>query len=65
MLVLYGRGYMGLEEEIFKEFFNKLEKNDEFPDIVLNDLKSKYEKNNLHSKDKIIEAIRLGDSDEN
>jgi len=56
---------MGLEKEILKEFFNKLEKNDEFPDIVLNDLKSKYEKNNLHSKDKIIEAIRLGDSDEN
>ena len=56
---------MGLEEEIFKEFFSKLEKNDEFPDIVLNDLKIRYEKNNLDSKGKIIKAIRLGDSDEN
>ncbi|MGP8024393.1 MAG: hypothetical protein ACLQG5_04260 [Methanobacterium sp.] len=55
---------MGVEEEIFEEFFNKLEKNEEFPKAVLDDLKIRYIDGNLDSKAKIDKALSLGDSDE-
>jgi hypothetical protein len=55
---------MGVEEEILEEFFNKLEKNEEFPKAVLDDLKIRYMNDDLDSKSKILKAISLGDSDE-
>ena len=53
---------MGVEEEIFKEFFQKLEENEEIPKAVLDDLKIRYNKGNIDSKGKILKAIRAGDS---
>lgn len=52
---------MGVEEEIFEEFFNKLENNKEFPKAVLDELKNRYKKSNLDSKNKLLKVIRLGD----
>jgi hypothetical protein len=55
---------MGVVEEIFEEFFQKLEKNEEFPIAVLDDLKIRFNNGNLDSKAKILKAIMLVDSDE-
>jgi len=56
---------MGLEEEIFEELFEKLELNDKIPETVLIDLKTRYETESLNSKQKILEMIRMVDTDEN
>jgi hypothetical protein len=55
---------MGVEEEIFEEFFKKLDENVDFPKIVLNNLKSSFKTGNLDSKREILKTIKLGDSDE-
>lgn len=53
---------MGVEEEIFKEFFQKLEENEEIPKAVLDDLKTRYDNGNIDTKAKILRSIRTGDS---
>lgn len=58
-------GFVGVEEEIFEEFFKKLEENEEIPKTLLNDLKTRYKNDNMDTKAKILRAIRLGDSNEN
>lgn len=56
---------VGVEEEIFDEFFRKLQEYEEIPKNVLDDLKSRYENGkDIDTKNNIIRSIRLGDPDE-
>lgn len=56
---------MSIEDEIFEEFFQKLEKDEKFPNKVLNNLKELKNDNNVISKDLILNAIKEGVIDEN
>jgi hypothetical protein len=51
---------MGIKEEIFDTFFDKLMADDSFPEATLEELKELYEQNSLNSEDKIIIAIEKG-----
>lgn len=48
---------MGVEEEIFEEFFKKLASDNEFPKTLLIELKNLYADGWIASKDSIIDAI--------
>lgn len=56
---------MNIEDEIFEEFFQKLEKDKKVPNKVLNNLKELKNNNNVISKDLILNAIKEGVIDEN
>lgn len=56
---------MSIEDEIFEEFFQKLEKDEKVPKKVLNNLKELKNDNNVISKDLILNAIKEGVIDEN
>lgn len=51
---------MGIEEEIFEEFFNKLEENEEVPVDVIIELRQLLESGDVLYKENIIEAIDKG-----
>lgn len=56
---------MSIEDEIFEEFFQKLENDEKFPNKVLNNLKELKNDNKVISKDLILNAIKEGVIDEN
>ena len=49
---------MGIQEEIFEEFFMKLEEDEEFPNSTLEELKKLWENCGSISQDKIFKAIK-------
>jgi hypothetical protein len=56
---------MGIQENIFEQFFKKLEKDEKFPDSVLKELKKLWENGEIASQEKIYEAIKRGCGDAN
>jgi len=51
---------MGIHEEIFEEFFEKLEEDESFPASVVEELKKLWESGVIASQEKILEAIERG-----
>lgn len=49
---------MGIQEEIFEEFFRKLEEDENFPDPIIEELKKLWETGEIASQEKIFEAIK-------
>lgn len=50
---------MAIQKEIFEEFFNKLKKDKEFPDSVVNEIKQLTDSNSISQRN-ILEAIKKG-----
>ena len=48
---------MGIQEDIFKGFFKKLEDDEEFPDSIVEELKRLRESGEIASQEKILEVI--------
>ncbi|WP_157809484.1 hypothetical protein [Methanobacterium sp. MZ-A1] len=55
---------MGFKQEIFGEFFEKLEKDDEIPDSIIIELKNLIENEPNISKENILEIIGMGVNNE-
>lgn len=56
---------MGIKENIFNEFFEKLSDEESFPKITIEELKKLYANNSLNSNDNIFTAIEKGAKDGN
>ncbi len=54
---------MGIQEDIFEEFFEKLKGNEKFPDTMVAELRRLWEKGEIASQEKILEAIKGGFED--
>jgi hypothetical protein len=54
---------MGIQEDIFEEFFQNLKKDKKFPDTVITELRSLWEKGEIASQEKILGAIKGGRED--
>jgi hypothetical protein len=54
---------MGIKEEIFEEFFTKLEK-DSAPAHIIKGLKDLLDKGEMTSKEKILELVMEGPEDD-
>ena len=54
---------MGIKEEIFDAFFEKLRDEESFPEVTLEELKKLYANKSLNSKDSIFTAIEKGVED--
>ena len=54
---------MGIKEEIFDAFFEKLKDEESFPEVTLEELKKLYANKSLNSKDSIFTAIEKGVED--
>jgi len=54
---------MGIQEEIFEEFFQRLDKEKEFPGAVVTELRGLWEKGEIASQEKILAAIKGGSED--
>jgi len=54
---------MGIQEDIFEEFFQNLEKDKKFPDVIVTELRGLWEKGEIASQEKILEAIKGGFED--
>ena len=50
---------LGIQEEIFDDFFRKL-KDAELPEDLINELKMLLESGEIGTKEKILEAVRRG-----
>ena len=51
---------MGIKEEIFEEFFEKLEKDKEISNVLIKKLKKLWKNGNMNSREKIFEALKGG-----
>jgi len=51
---------MGIQEEIFEEFFVKLIESGKVPQITISELKKLYEGKGAISQDKVFDAIKKG-----
>jgi hypothetical protein len=51
---------MGIKEEVFEGFFKKLEQDEDFPNLIIEELRKLWESGELRSQEKIFEAIRKG-----
>ena len=49
---------MGIQEDIFEEFFEKLKGNEKFPDPMVAELRRLWEKGEIASQEKILEVIK-------
>jgi len=49
---------MGINEEIFEEFFEKLEEDKEIFNVLIAKLKELWKNGNMNSQEKIFEAIK-------
>jgi len=49
---------MGIQEDIFEEFFQKLEEDEKFPDSIIEELRRLWEKGEIASQEKILEVIK-------
>lgn len=56
---------MGVQEDIFEKFFEKLEEDEKFPDSIVEELRRLWEKGEIASQEKILEVIRRGRGDAN
>lgn len=56
---------MGIQEDIFEQFFKKLEEDEKFPDLILEELKRLWENGEIASQEKICEVIKRGCEDVN
>lgn len=56
---------MGIQEDIFEEFFEKLEEDEKFPDSIVEELRRLWEKDEIASQEKILEVIKRGYEDAN
>ena len=56
---------MGIQENIFEEFFKKLEGDEKFPDSIVAELRRLWEKDEIASQEKILEVIKRGCEDAN
>ena len=56
---------MGIQEDIFEEFFKKLEEDEKFPDSIIEELRRLWEKGEIASQEKILEVIKRGCEDAN
>jgi len=54
---------MGIQEEIFEEFFKKLEEDEKFPDNIIGELKKLWENGEIVSQEKILEVIKRESED--
>lgn len=54
---------MGIQEEIFKNFFKKLGEDKEFPNSIIDELKKLWETGGIISQEKIFEIITRGCAD--
>lgn len=54
---------MGIQEEIFKGFFRKLEEDENFPHPIIEELKKLWESGEIALQERIFEAIRGGCED--
>ncbi len=54
---------MGIQEDIFSEFFKRLEEDEGLSDSVVDELKSLWESGEIGSKDKIFDTIKRGFED--
>jgi len=48
---------MGIKEDIFGDFFGKLEKDADFPNDIVKKLRKLWESNELPSKEEILNAL--------
>jgi len=60
----YGGRRVGFKQEIFDEFFEKLEKNDEIPNSIIIELKNLIETEPNISKEIIFKLIDMGANNE-
>ena len=51
---------MRIQEDIFQEFFEKLEEDETFPASVVEELKKLLESGSIASQEEILEAIERG-----
>jgi len=51
---------MGIQAEIFEEFFKKLEENEKFPVSIIEELKKLWNSGEVISREKILEVIKKG-----
>lgn len=49
---------MGIQEDIFEEFFQTLGKDEKFPDAIVTELRSLWEKGEIASQEKIFEVLK-------
>ena len=49
---------MGIQEDIFEEFFKKLEEDEKFPDSIIEELRRLWEKGEIASQEKILAVIK-------
>jgi hypothetical protein len=54
---------MGINEEIFEEFFKKLEEDEEFPRSIIEELRKLRGSGEVLSQEKILEVIERGCED--
>ena len=54
---------MGISEEIFKEFLKELEKDKEFPQLIIEELRNLWKSEEVISQEKILRAIKRGCED--
>jgi len=54
---------MGIREEIFEEFFKKLEEDEKFPCTIIEELKKLWKNGEIASREKIFEVIKSGYED--
>ena len=51
---------MGIQEDIFERFFKKLEDDEDFPDLIVEELKRLLENGEIASQEKILEMVETG-----
>jgi len=51
---------MGIQEEIFEDFFKKIGEDKEFPNSIIDELKKLWETGEIMSQEKIFEVIKRG-----
>jgi len=54
---------MGIPEEIFEGFFKKLKEDENFPDLIVDELRGLWEFGEIASQEKIFKVIERGCED--
>jgi len=54
---------MGIQEDIFEEFFEKLKEKEKFSGAIVTELRRLWEKGEIASQEKIFEVIKGGRGD--
>jgi len=54
---------LGIQEDIFEDFFDRLEKDAEFPNEIVEKLRKLWESDEIASKEKILKALTGGIED--